>query len=142
MPSLSIPSPVGQLTIDEEDDAIVAVDADTLAVIGSDGVFLGVLTFGDLEGRGGPVGRIGRCRRIVAKSFGYPQRRPILAAREPLAKQGPKRSQASMRFRPSASPAGAVPWGRRHLAARSIALTKGSSVSVDRGVCGENISET
>jgi osmoprotectant transport system ATP-binding protein len=33
--------------------------SDTLAVVGSDGVFRGVLTFRDLEGRGGPVGRIG-----------------------------------------------------------------------------------
>jgi osmoprotectant transport system ATP-binding protein len=33
--------------------------SDTLAVVGSDGGFRGVLTFGDLEGRGGPVGRIG-----------------------------------------------------------------------------------
>jgi len=32
--------------------------SDTLAVVGSDGTFRGVLTFQDLEGRAGPVGRL------------------------------------------------------------------------------------
>ncbi len=36
-----------------------AAGSDTVAVVGSDGAFLGVLAFGDLEGRAGPVGRIG-----------------------------------------------------------------------------------
>ncbi len=45
-----------------------------------------------------PVGRIGRFRRIGAKSFGRRQRRPIAAAREAALKQAPNRSQATIRI--------------------------------------------